>query len=282
MGSALFRNKSLVISTMHQKERVIRPILEKSLAVRCMPPIQIDTDVLGTFSGEIERKNDPITTLRLKCELGFQLSGSDLAIASEGSFGQHPYLFFSKANEEMVLLKDRLNTIEIIGSHLTTETNYDSQEVNSLKQIMEFAERNLFPSHGMILKATQDSKTCIEKGIMELKHLRTLAQQFLRKNSTIRIETDMRALYNPTRMSAIEKATENLIQKATSLCPSCEYPGYWIVEAISGLPCSQCGLATQSTYSHRYGCIKCMYEEERKFPYSKQVEDPMYCDFCNP
>lgn len=272
----------LTIATMHRKEEVMQSIMEQVLGVKCLVPLQIDTDSLGTFSGETERKNDPLTTLRLKCEMGSQLTGSDLVIASEGSFGQHPYLFFSKANEEMVLLQDRLHNFEISGSYLTTETNYDSQEVTCIAQVMEFAERNLFPSHGMILKLSAESKTCIQKGITDLRVLKDFAERFLKQNGSIQIETDMRALYNPTRMSVIRKATENLIQKITSLCPQCSYPGFWIFEAMSGLPCSQCGLKTQSTYSHHYKCIQCKYREERKFPNGKQMEDPMYCDFCNP
>lgn len=282
MGLELFENRILTIATMHRKEQVIQPLLEKSLQVKCIVPSQIDTDVLGTFSGEVERKNDPISTLRLKCELGFQLTKTDLVIASEGSFGQHPHLFFSKANEEVVMLKDRLNKLEILGSHLTTETNFDGQEVIALEEVIAFAEKNLFPSHGMILKPSQHAKTGIEKGIVEINQLTTSAEAFLKKSGICWIESDMRAMYNPTRMRAIQVATSNLIQKLESLCPSCQYPGFWISDVTIGLPCSLCGSATRSTYSHTYHCSHCQYEEEKKFPYSKQLEDPMYCDSCNP
>ena len=40
------------------------------------------------------------------------------------------------------------------------------------------------------------------------------------------IETDMRAFKNPTRMEAIEKATENLIENIQSECPKCQSPGF--------------------------------------------------------
>ena len=51
---------------MHKKENIIAPILEKELGVKCFVCKGFDTDALGTFTGEIVRKDDPITTLRKK------------------------------------------------------------------------------------------------------------------------------------------------------------------------------------------------------------------------
>ena len=64
---SLFQNRKLLIATKHQKERVIAPILERALGVICFVDETYDTDVLGTFTGEIEREHDPITTVREKC-----------------------------------------------------------------------------------------------------------------------------------------------------------------------------------------------------------------------
>lgn len=278
----LFKGRILSIATMHGKEAVIGPLMETSLQVHCRLVPDINTDVLGTFSGEIDRKQDPLDTLRLKCELGFDLTGSDLVIANEGSFGQHPHLFFAKANEELVMIKDRLNQLEIVASHLTTDTNIDGREVTNESQLLEFAEKALFPTHGLILKEQQQAKTCIEKGITQPEHLLTLASKQLQTTGKLWVETDMRALYNPTRMLAIQQATQNLIRKLESKCPSCHYPGFWISHVKDGLPCSQCGSATRSTSSQIYECVNCLYEKEIKFPDSRYFEDPMYCDVCNP
>ena len=224
---------------MHGKETVIGPIMEKSLQVNCRLVPGINTDILGTFSGEIERKQTPVDTLRLKCELAFDLTGTDLAIANEGSFGQHPHLFFAKANEELVMLKDRRYQLEIVASHLTTDTNFDGREITTESEALEFAKRVLFPSHGLILKGQQHANTCIEKGIMQQEHLLTILRKHLPATGKLWIETDMRALYNPTRMLAIQQATQNLVRKLESKCPSCHYPGFWIARVKDGLPCSQ-------------------------------------------
>lgn len=282
MGTDLFKGRVLAIATMHGKEAVIGPIMEKSLQVNCRLVPGINTDILGTFSGEIERKQAPIDTLRLKCELAFDLTEADLVIANEGSFGQHPHLFFAKANEELVMLKDRQNQLEIVANHLTTDTNFDGREITSESEALEFAKIVLFPSHGLVLKEKQHANTCIEKGIMHQEQLIAIVRKYLPIIGKLWIETDMRALYNPTRMLAIQQATQNLVRKLESECPSCHYPGFWISRVKNGLPCSQCGSATRSTFSHIYECANCQYVKEVEFPHSRYFEDPMYCDFCNP
>ena len=59
----MFSGRKLLIATKHQKEKAIAPILEKELGVIAILASNLDTDVLGTFTGEIERKEDPITPL---------------------------------------------------------------------------------------------------------------------------------------------------------------------------------------------------------------------------
>ena len=95
-------------------------------------------------------------------------------------------------------------------------------------------------------------------------------------------ETDMRAMYNPTRMKVIAKATEKLVIKTKTLCPKCNTPGFGVVEAVMGLPCEMCGLPTRSTLKHVYRCQKCNYQMEKEFPFDKRVENPQFCDYCNP
>lgn len=90
----MFEGRRLLIATQHKKEKIIAPILEKELGVRCFVSSNFDTDALGTFSGEIERSEDPINTVRKKCLMAMQTYDCDLAVASEGSFGPHPSLFF--------------------------------------------------------------------------------------------------------------------------------------------------------------------------------------------
>ena len=88
-----FCNRRLLIVTKHEKEKIIAPLFEDYFEVECAIPKTFDTDSLGTFSGEIPRKHDALTTLRQKCVEAMEVEGYDLAIATEGSFGSHPSVF---------------------------------------------------------------------------------------------------------------------------------------------------------------------------------------------
>jgi len=144
----MFIGRKLLIATKHEKEKVIAPIIEKELGVKCFVSSNFDTDELGTFTGEVERKDDPITTARNKCMLAMELANCDMAIASEGSFGPHPSIFFVPADDEFLLFIDKKNELEIIVRELSTETNFNAAEIKSEKALKEYANAAYFPSHG--------------------------------------------------------------------------------------------------------------------------------------
>ncbi len=148
----MFQNRRLVIATKHQKEKVIAPLLEKELGVACFVPEDFDTDALGTFTGEIERKLDPIATVREKCLRAMDESGCDLGVASEGSFGPHPVMLLASADDEFLIFIDRRNNLEIIAREISPLTNFDGKEIRNERELMEFADQVRFPSHGLILR----------------------------------------------------------------------------------------------------------------------------------
>lgn len=278
----MFEGRTLLIATKHRKEQVIAPILEKALGVKCVVSENIDTDLLGTFTGEVERTNSPLETARMKCELAREKEKFDLILASEGSFGLHPYLFFVKANEEMLLLKDYQNQIEITVNEIFTETNFDGASIRSEQELIDFAQKVQFPSHGLILRPSKDNFTEITKGIIDWQTLKNVFHSIHHKYGFVYAETDMRAMYNPTRMKMIEKMTQKLVEKAKSLCPICQTPGFGITGFHSGLPCGVCGLPTRSIKMVIWSCQKCSYSSEQLYRENQPTEDPMYCDFCNP
>ncbi len=116
----MFQDRRILIATNHGKESVISPLLEQELGLKSELVENLLTDSLGTFSGEIERFDDPLTTLRNKCLLGLKVTDCDLVIASEGSFGAHPSLFFVQSNEELVMLLDTKNNLEISTKFIST------------------------------------------------------------------------------------------------------------------------------------------------------------------
>lgn len=278
----MFHNRELFIATKHKKEAIIAPFFEAEFGITSFVSDALDTDILGTFSGEIERKEDALTTLRNKCILGATLTQSDLVVASEGSFGAHPSLFFAPANQELVMLKDFKNDLEIVAKEISLETNFNGQKILNEIDLMTFAQNVNFPSHALILKDDEVNFSKVIKGIQTEEILLATFHELLQKNGFVYVETDMRALYNPTRMQVIEKATWQLIEKLKSLCPTCQTPGFDIVDAVSGLPCALCKSPTKSTLFYVYQCKKCDYSSKKMFPRGVFQEDPTYCDTCNP
>ena len=278
----LFYGRKIVIGTKHQKERVISPILLMELGLESSVLVDLDTDVLGTFSGEIERKDNPLVTVRKKCELALDISGADLAIANEGSFGPHPASVFLPAGDEIIMLYDRKNNVEFVERELNTDTNFHGSVIKTEKQLQEFSRAVKFPTHAIILRKAKDDHSFVVKGINTVSNLNNTYNHLIQKYGCAYAETDMRAMYNPTRMNNIEKATIKLVNKIKSLCPHCNFPGFAITEVKPGLLCGLCGLPTRSIKSHLYICQNCCYQKELMYPSHNQKEDPMYCDYCNP
>jgi hypothetical protein len=267
---------------MHGKDEAIAPVFSSALGVHCVVPHNFDTDQFGTFSGEIGREIGAIETARLKCLAAMERTDCDLALASEGSFGQHPTLFFTPANEELLVLIDRKNGLEIYERELSTQTNFRSQRVSNEHELHVFLKSVGFPSHGVILKKSNDDLSEMVKGITDEQQVFQLFADFQKLYGSAHIETDMRALYNPTRLRLIQQTAEKLVQKIMRICPACQTPGFGVTSTKQGLPCQLCSFPTKSTLSYISCCQKCEYSLEQHYPHNKQTEDPMYCDYCNP
>jgi hypothetical protein len=147
---------------------------------------------------------------------------------------------------------------------------------------LEFADSVNFPSHGLILRKLKNDNSNIIKGITDMAQLKEAFKELLDKSNSIYAETDMRALYNPSRMRVIAAAAQKLVVKINSLCPQCSTPGFGITDTKKGLACSLCGSATNSILSHTYVCQHCQCAKEELYPHKKTTEDPMYCNYCNP
>lgn len=271
---------------MHQKERVIAPILEQELGIKVIVPPNFNTDCFGTFTREVKRTGTQIEAARLKAEKALAIMDETLALASEGTFEPHPEVPIVPCNREIVLLLDKTNNIEIIGQEFSLETNYSQAVVKSLHEANEFALRVGFPEHGLVVMPSQapKSKQDIIKGITTQDQLVEAVSFALTRSADrqVYVETDMRAIYNPTRMKNIEKATYDLLRRINQLCPQCSCPGFDLVERKKGLPCQYCYLPTQLTRSVIYKCKKCNFIQEISFPDGLQKADPSQCIYCNP
>ena len=281
-----FKNRIAVLATMHKKERVIAPLLEKELGIKLTVPQNLNTNQFGSFTREIERSGSQIEAARLKAQKALLLTGENLGIASEGSFAPHPSLPYIPCNREVIIFIDKENDLEIIGEELSLDTNHSHLKVSDIQQAINFAEKVGFPEHALVVMLNDypENSDEIIKGINTEEALIEAINNSLKKslNGKVHLETDMRAMYNPTRMKNIEKATYNLIEKINCLCPKCLTPGFDIIQRIPGLPCEWCSAPTTLTSSVIYKCQKCGFRKEQLFPDGKQFANPAQCMYCNP
>lgn len=166
-----FADRTAVLATMHYKERVIAPILNRELGVRVIVPAHFDTDRFGIFTRDIARAGNQLEAARHKAEKVLEATGESLAIASEGSFFPHPAFPFvacdrdckERTTRELVLLCDRVNNLEIVGEELSTKTNYAHKAVQTVEEALEFAQKVGFPEHALVVMTDRD--TCYRQEI---------------------------------------------------------------------------------------------------------------------
>lgn len=282
----LFHGRIGILSTMHGKEKVIAPIMKEELGIEIVVPDNLNTDSFGTFTREIARSGNQLEAAKQKALHGLKLTKEKLAFSNEGSFGPHPFNPYAAINIELVLMLDQEYDLEIVGEAISSSTNFGHKTIKSVEEAMEFAEKAGFPEHGMVIRSSESTKDKkkIRKGIHSKAELEDAVTQMLKKYpfGQAVVETDMRAIHNPTRMNQIKLATEDLIRKIKTLCPSCSTPGFTLSEKKKGLPCIDCGFPTDLVRAHIYTCKKCNTTEEIQFPNGKTNADPSQCLFCNP
>jgi len=279
----IFLGRKLLVASNHKKHQVIAPIFQREWNSEVVCDTDIDTDQFGTFSGEIERELDPLSSAIAKCRLGLTLSGLDLGVATEGSFGPHPSLPWMAAHEELMVLIDEKNDLTISKRKWSINTNFNQAKISNEDELFQFAEKAQFPSHALILRSKkEDGSEGIVKGINEAQFLRDSFNRMNVPFSELSVETDMRAHFNPTRMKVIEELTIELIQKVVSQCPECKKNGFGEQRVEPGLPCGQCGLPTSSPLYKITTCSSCGFDKKEMNPTGNSTEEPTFCQFCNP
>lgn len=276
----------MILTTKHSKSVAIAPPFWSQLGAGVLE-YAVDTDLLGTFSGEVEREGSALDTARRKCELAFEKLGSkvDYALASEGTFGPHPYLPFLPCDHEILYFIDRQRGFNLHLSHLSEKTNYRMQLVESREALDKFAALVDFPSHALILRpSNRECRMPVFKGIYTTEALEEafFESRKISADGTVWVETDMRAHMNPTRMSVIEELAGKLADRLATHCPRCDLPGWGRVRVKDGLECRDCGSRTRMIESEIAGCVQCGHEEIH-YPTDRiEKAEPAHCDFCNP
>lgn len=281
-----FAGRRLCIATMHRKERVLRPLLERELGVVCvLPPVGFDTDRFGSFSGAVPRAGTASAAAEAKAAAGMEAMDTDLAVASEGSFGPHPDAPMLACGMELVLLVDRSLELVVEGRHLSASTNHARTECRRPEDAIELAHRIGFPSHGVLLSVGEPPIRTWGKARSWSTLDRDVAQAIASASNlglSCYAAADLRAHRNPTRMASIARAADELVANALRHCPGCRMPGFGSKREVLPRPCRTCGESTNVAGDVVYVCLKCSRRERRWSNDVIESADPMSCSFCNP
>lgn len=276
-----YSGKTILLATQHKKEEAIAPVFKEHLQCNVWVPNDFDTDQFGTFSGEIARTGNQYEAMIFKAKQAAEKYQYDYVVSSEGSFGPHPTLYFVPGAIEMLAFLDIKNDITIVETLVTQETNFAHCDITAMEEPSEFLKSIDFPSHGVIVRDLI-SKQIIAKGIQQREVLQQVIQQGFQNTKQIRIETDMRAHMNPTRMKIISSLANKLVKRIATCCPSCNTAGFGKISLSGNLCCEACGTLTELYKEKVLNCVKCEFKSYLAREDGLLQASQKYCPYCNP
>lgn len=274
--------RRMVLLTRHGKEAMIGPVLANTVGARVEGLYDYDTDQLGTFTREIPRRGTQMEAARRKAQIGMELSGCPLGLASEGAFGMDPYAGFMPWNTEIVVFLDTDRGLEITGTVQGPAHNLQ-RTIHDWQAMRRFAEEAGFPDDRLVLRANDENNPRLRKGIDNWEDLEQVFHQMLDSSETgaVFAEHDLRAHCHAPRREMIRQAAMDLAEKLGSLCPACGCPGFWVSDYVRGLPCEWCQAPTREVLADIWSCPYCEHREQQQRP-GREFADPGRCDYCNP
>jgi hypothetical protein len=281
-----YAGERAVIATMHGKEAAVAPVLLARLGIVVTTAPNLDTDALGTFTGEIPRAGTIREAAISKARLGMTATGLPIGIASEGSYGPHPNIPFIPGGVELMVLVDSARGLVVAEHLIEDEPMFGHAFAKSTDDVKTFLDRIGFPEHALIVKAAEAGGDGgpIHKGLRSTGDLARAITQCAAHSRDGRalIQTDMRAHMNPTRMASLRRLASTLAKRVANPCPACGMPGYGQVDVETGLPCEDCGAPSIMVRHRVFGCVACEHREKRLRPDRRTHADPGHCPQCNP
>lgn len=216
----------VLIATMHGKETVLAPPLAE-LGFQVLLPVDYDTDMLGTFSGDVRRPGTAVEAALEKARRACIATGVPRAISSEGSYRPCQTLFPGARNVEILAFVDMENGQEVVEVMTDLPTrfvkgrvpaDFDAPETQALLSAMGWPQVRAMivpedPGRGVVMpewvfKGLADAASVIEA-------LRVCAAHSA--DGQVHLESDLRAHMNPTRMASVARVGERLVQRLAGL-----------------------------------------------------------------
>ena len=270
-----------VLATRHGKLPLVAPALATvGYAVRA---VEVDTDALGTFSGEVPRPGPPRDVAVAKARLGMAAAGVAVGLASEGSVGPSPLLPLATADVELVVLVDDARGLVVVGRHVAHDLRLVGADVAPGEPLDDLARRAGLPDHRVIVRPALGPPDPVVKDVADVAALSAAVARCAAAppDRRARVETDLRADRCPSRRPAIAAAAADLAARLAATCPACGSPGWGVEGSVPGRPCAGCGAPTSAARADLEACVVCPERRERPRVDAGPV-DPARCDRCNP
>ncbi|MFF5175889.1 DUF6671 family protein [Micromonospora sp. NPDC000089] len=277
----MYRDVVASLATLHGKRAALGPPLRRRLGLR-LRVAAVDTDALGTFTGEVPRPGPATEVVVAKARLGMAATGCPVGVASEGSFGPDPSLPWCTLQvEHVALVDDRLGLV-LVERATSSASNHGELVTDGAdrRELLAFARSVGLPGHALTVRPV-DAPYPVVKGIVRVSALLTAVAEAVSASAAgrARVAADLRAHHNPRRMSVIAEAGQRLAARLATPCPACGAPGFGPVGTEPGLPCRVCRTPTELAARQLLGCARCPHRLTRE---AAAPADPQWCPYCNP
>lgn len=271
-----YRGHVIAVGTRHGKQHQFAPPFNRVLGATLTTP-QVDTDALGTFTGEVPRVGSPVDAARAKARLAMGVAGLPYGLASEASYGPLPGGW--PGHEEILLFCDDATGIEIIEGHRTSSVPAVAQRVSCYDDVHAPFLDGL-PGQGLIVRPCGATGT-ITKGITGTDALRQAiaVATSASPDGLALVEPDLRAHHNPSRRLILGRLADSMARRLATPCPVCAAPGFGRIGSEPGLPCRVCDTPTPLRHNDIHACAACAHRAVRTV---RELADPAHCPACNP
>jgi ribosomal protein L37E len=277
-----YANTRIGVATIHGKERAIAPPFRRMLDAEVVVAPGLDTDMLGTFSGEVPRPDALVETCVLKAELAFRTLDVDCSLANEGSYGPIDRVPLMPSGMEIMAFIDRRRGVRLIETLASSRTNWRLWRFKAGDpRVVPAIEALGFPSFGVFVIAGSDPS----RPVKDLSRVDDVVAAVDREaarsdNGEAILIADMRAHRNPTRMGVLRALAWKLAKRLERLCPKCRAPGFGAIGTRRGLPCQACGEPTHWIAFEVEGCSACGHTEARRRRDGRRTAPSRSCACC--
>ncbi len=267
---------------MHAKERAIAPPFRRVIGAAVVVAPDLDTDLLGTFSGEVARPDALVETSLLKAEMVFRTLDVDCGMANEGSYGPIERLPLNPAGVEIMAFIDRKRGIRLIETLVTHRTIWRLMRFKAGDPDRLLALKGMgFPQYGVFVGCNSDMSAPV-KGLETVGEVIAAMDREARRSDDGRavLYSDMRAHRNPMRMKVLRALSWQVARRLSRLCPKCQAPGFGSIGSRRGLPCEGCGSPTHYIDFEIDGCSACGHAAARPRKDGRRTAPKLSCKAC--